>query len=90
MIVWIVLAASGLLVTAFALMPDLPETPQVFLDISDLTVNFLNNFLALCNYLFSPLLFRAFLLILVLYLAFEPIYYLVMWILRKIPVLGIK
>lgn len=90
MIVFVIVTGLALLLAAFVALPPLPATPQVMIDIGDTFIDGVVNFINLMHYIFHPVLFRAFLVVTFLIFFFQPIYSGIMWILRKIPVLGIK
>lgn len=90
MIVFIVIAGIALLSTAFMLTPDLPPTPDYLILLQDSFNEFLHRVMGFIFYFLSPNLAYASLIIVAAVFASEPIYHGVMWVLRKIPVLGIK
>lgn len=79
-----------LLTTVFALMPDLPPTPQMLLDFSDELANLLETSIQYIRYVLSPLLTFVVLVVVSAVFMGEHLYHAIMWILRKIPILGIK
>lgn len=90
MIVWILTAGVALILAIFLVMPDLPATPQVLIDSTDLLVNILSQFVGVYKYIMSPSLAFISVTMIIAIFAFEPIYKIALWVLRKIPVLGIK
>lgn len=90
MIVFMVIAGIALLATVFVVMPDLPPTPDILIAMQDTFNLFLHKVVQLIFYFLTPTLAFASLLIVSAVFASEPVYHGIMWILRKIPVLGIK
>lgn len=90
MIVFLVAAGISLLLGVFALLPDVPEVSSEIVDMTDIFIDGVGNFAGLMNYLFSAPLFTASIVSLLVIFNFENVYHGIMWILRKIPVLGIK
>ena len=90
MIVWILTAGVALILAIFLVMPDLPATPQVLIDSTDLSVNILSQFVGVYKYIMSPSLAFISVTMIIAIFAFEPIYKIALWVLRKIPVFGVK
>lgn len=90
MIAWVLLVGVALIVAVFLVMPDLPATPQVLVDSTDLLVNVLSQIVGIYKYIMSPALALVSITIIIAIFAFEPIYKVSLWILRKLPVLGVK
>lgn len=90
MIVWILTAGVALILAIFLVMPDLPATPQVLIDSTDLLVNILSQFVGVYKYIMSPSLAFVSVTMIIAIFAFEPIYKIALWVLRKIPVFGVK
>ena len=90
MIVWILTAGVALILAIFLVMPDLPATPQVMIDSTDLLVNILSQFVGVYKYIMSPSLAFISVTMIIAIFAFEPIYKIALWVLRKIPVFGVK
>lgn len=90
MIVWILTAGVALILAIFLVMPDLPAIPQVLIDSTDLLVNILSQFVGVYKYIMSPSLAFISVTMIIAIFAFEPIYKIALWVLRKIPVFGVK
>ena len=90
MIVFIIIAAVALLTTVFVVMPDLPATPELLIAIQDGFNNILLQAIQFIRYFLSPQLTFVVVMVIAAVFASEPIYHGIIWILRKIPVLGIK
>lgn len=90
MIVWILTAGVALILAIFLVMPDLPATPQPLIDSTDLLVNILSQFVGVYKYIMSPSLAFISVTMIIAIFAFEPIYKIALWVLRKIPVFGVK
>lgn len=90
MIIFIVVAAIGLLTIAFVVMPDLPATPESLISMQEAFNDILLNAIQFIRYFLTPQLTFVSLVVIIGVFASEPVYHGIMWILRKIPVLGIK
>ena len=90
MIVFIVIAAIGLLTTVFIIMPDFPATPELLISMQEAFNNILLQAIQFIRYFLTPQLTFVSSVVIIAVFASEPIYHAIMWILRKIPVLGIK
>lgn len=88
--IWIITIGFGLLTTALALMPDLPPIDPSIVAVGESINQFAGQASFLLNYIFSPILVTFAVSAAVGIIFFEHIYHGIMWILRKIPVLGIK
>ena len=80
----------ALLMGIIVLMPNFPPTPDSFNDILEQLADFMGGISHVLIYIFGTQLFLAFIGIFVAVMVAEPVYHGVMWVLRKIPVLGIK
>lgn len=90
MIVFIIVAAVALLTVVFVAMPDLPATPELLISMQEAFNGILLNAIQFIRYFLTPQLTFVSLVVIIGVFASEPIYHGIMWILRKIPVLGIK
>lgn len=90
MIVFIVIAGIALLSAVFMLMPDLPPVPEVLISMQDSFNVLLHKAMQLIFYFLTPNLAFVSLIVVSAVFVSEPVYHGIMWILRKIPVLGIK
>ncbi len=90
MIVFIIIAAVALLTAVFVVMPDLPATPELLISMQEAFNSILLNAIQFIRYFLSPQLTFVVVMVIAAMFASEPIYHGIMWILRKIPVLGIK
>ncbi len=90
MIVFIVVAGIALVSAVFAVMPDLPPTPDFLILIQDSFNIVLHHAMTFVFYFLSPQLAYASLIVVAAVFVSEPVYHGIMWGLRKIPVLGIK
>lgn len=90
MIVFIIFAAIALLTVVFVAMPDLPATPDTLIAIQNGFNDILLMAIQFVRYFLSPQLTFVMLVVVAAVFASEPAYHGIMWILRKIPVLGIK
>ena len=90
MIVFIIVAAVALLTVVFVVMPDLPATPEFLITMQQAFNDILLSAIQFIRYFLTPQLTFVSLVVIIAVFASEPIYHGIMWILRKIPVLGIK
>lgn len=90
MIVFIIVAAIALLTVVFVAMPDLPATPEFLITMQQAFNDVLLNAIQFVRYFLTPQLTFVSLVVIIAVFASEPVYHGIMWILRKIPVLGIK
>lgn len=90
MIVWIIVAAIGVLIAGLALMPPFPDAPAGLTGAADALIGIIHDALAIAAYFLSPWLLLTIFSVFLAIMAAEPIYHGVMWVLRKIPMLGIK
>lgn len=90
MIVFIIVAAIALLTVVFVVMPDLPATPEFLVTMQQAFNDILLNAIQFIRYFLTPQLTFVSLVVIIAVFASEPVYHGIMWILRKIPVLGIK
>ena len=86
----IITAVMSGLIAIFTLIPDLPPTPEYLVAFSDLFANVLRQFSGAFRYFMTPSLALFSITLVIAFLGFEPIYRVTMWILRKIPMIGIK
>lgn len=90
MIVFIVIAGIALFIAVFAALPSLPPIPSEIESVGNTFIDGIGMSFNLLLYIFNPAVFMACFTVFFGVLFFEPIYNGIMWILRKIPVLGIK
>lgn len=90
MIVFIVILGVALLLGVFVILPPLPPTPQVLLDLSTSLADILFNTMYFMSHVLTKPLLLAILGVSMGLFLFQPVYHSVMWVLKKIPVLGIK
>lgn len=88
--IWIIAIGGALLTTVIALMPNLPPIDPGIVAVGDSVLGFMSQAYFLLCYLFSPVLVTFAISAGLGIIFFEHIYKGIMWILRKIPVLGIK
>lgn len=88
-VIFIMSCITGIL-AILAFVPDLPQAPEFLLSFSDLLTNILRDFSSIYRYIMSPMLALFSLTLIVALLTFEPIYHMIIWILKKLPVVGIK
>jgi hypothetical protein len=86
----IISALTGMLKLIFGIFPDLPDIPTAVSDGGDWAVDTIGGAMGFMTVLYSAPLLVAIVVLLVALLAFDQIYWLVLWVLKKIPILGIK
>jgi len=87
----IVFIVIGFAVLLFFLLPfNIPPAPPELVTMGENFASFVTPGFQIMRYIFSPLLIWLALLGIVVLFAAKPIYAAVMWVLRKIPILGIK
>jgi len=86
----LILAGGALMAFAFGMFGDLPATPGWLENVADGAINLMSFGIYTLSWLFTAELFFGTLIIVGAVMAWEPVYHLVMWVLRKIPILNIK
>lgn len=86
----LIVAGTALLLFAFGIFGNLPPTPSWLSDTSSTLVDLVVWPVQLLAGLIGGHLFFGTIILIGAVMAWEPIYHLTMWILKKIPVLGIK
>lgn len=89
-IVFIVLAGLVVLGVGFAMMPDLPPLNPTIESLSDQMIGLISQAVNVLVYLLTPTLYYAVIATIIAVFTFEHIYHAVLWVLRKIPGLGIN
>lgn len=87
---WLINSVQSLITTAFGVLPSLPSMPQPIVDAGNWFTDTVIGMAHLFAYFYTPFFFGAILWLLITLLAFEQIYHLTMWILKKIPVINVK
>lgn len=90
MIAFMIIIGVALIILVFTFMPDLPATPQILVDSTNLLVDLISNLVGVYKYLMTPSLALISITLSIAIFAFEPIYKVSMWILKKLPILGVK
>jgi len=86
----LILAAVALLSFAFGLLGNLPATPDWLINSSDLLIQYVAWPVHIMTSILNDHLFYGSLILVAAVMAWEPIYHSIMWVLKKIPILGIK
>lgn len=88
----VVLIFGGLtlILFAFGVFGSLPPTPDWLTSFSSTLAEWLVHITYIFAWLLTPTIFFGSIVIFFAIIAWEPIYYSVMWVLKKIPVLGIN
>lgn len=79
-----------LLTTVLGVLPNLPAMPAPIITGGQYVMTMISSGVGFVKYLYGTALFNAVISLLVLLIAFDQIWNLVFFIIRKIPVLGIK
>ena len=72
-----------------ALLPDIPPAPQELVAYTDIFAGILKQISGVYRYFMSPSIAYVTLFIILTMLAFDPLYKLTLWVLRKLPI-GVK
>jgi len=86
----LIIAALALLSFAFGIFGNIPPTPDWLTGTSDSLVDLIVWPIQIMAGLIGAHLFFGTIILIGVVMAWEPIYHLVIWVLRKIPILGIK
>lgn len=86
----LILAGAALMAFVFGIFGDLPATPGWLENVADGAINLMSFGIYTLSWLFTAELFFGTLIIVGAVIAWEPVYHLAMWVLRKIPILNIK
>lgn len=86
----LILAGAALMAFVFGIFGDLPATPGWLESVADGAINLMSFGIYTLSWLFTAELFFGTLIIVGAVIAWEPVYHLAMWVLRKIPILNIK
>lgn len=79
-----------MLKSIFGILPNVPTTPVAIVNAGSWASDQIVQVVSLLRMVYSTSLFNALLVIGVAIIGFESVYHLVMWIIRKIPMLSIK
>lgn len=90
MLAFIIVMGVALIIGVFAIVPPLPPVPIGLTRFNEQLEQVLTEAINIIRYVLTPELTFTTVAILIAVYAFEPIYHGVMWILRKIPGLGIQ
>lgn len=86
----LILAAVSLMSFVFGLFGNLPPTPDWLQGVADGAIDLMTFGVYTLSWLFTAQLFFGTMVIVGAVMVWEPVYHLIMWVLRKIPILGIK
>lgn len=78
------------LLSVFSILPSLPEMPEEIVTAVQWGLDLIAGTVSLFNQIFSPPLFIAMITVSFGLIIFENVYHLVMWIVKKIPMLAIR
>lgn len=91
MIVQAIIALYFLAVkTVLDILPDVPATPQPVTDGADWVIDTVASVASVLQVVYTPALLTALIFCILALISFERIYYLILWVLKKIPALNIK
>jgi len=85
----VLVAILFLLNSVLSLLPDLPDMPEVIVNASSWILQYIAIGADLAVAVLGQAFLNAILLVIVLLFTYEQVYHLVIWVLRKIPVIGI-
>lgn len=80
----------SMLKTIFGVLPNVPATPAIIVTSGNWATDQVVQVVSLLRMVYSTPLFNALLVVAVGIISFESVYHLIMWIIRKIPMLSIK
>jgi len=86
----IILAGAVLMSFVFGLFGNLPPTPIWLEGVADSAIDLFMFPMYTLSWLIGAHLFFGTLALIVVVMTWEPVYHLTLWVIRKIPVLGIK
>lgn len=86
----LILAGAALMAFVFGLFGNLPATPSWLEGVADGAISLFQFAMYTMSWLIGAHLFFGTLALVSVVLLWEPVYHLIMWVLRKIPILGIK
>ena len=86
----LILAAVALMSFFFGLFGNLPPTPPWLEGVASGAIDIMTFGIYTLSWLFTAELFFGTMVVIGAVMAWEPIYHLVLWVLKKIPILGIK
>jgi len=74
----------------FGILPDVPPIPTAIADASQDVIDFVGQGTSLLAVIFTPALLSAAVVVILAMFFFSKVYHVTMWVLKKIPLLGIK
>jgi hypothetical protein len=87
----VLILAGGILMSfVFGLFGNLPPTPSWLEGVATGAINLFEFATYTLSWLIGAHLFFGTLALIVVVMTWEPVYHLILWVLRKIPILGIK
>lgn len=87
---WLLTAVQTLITSVFGILPSLPPMPDPIINAGNWFVATVGSIVGLLRYFYTPVFFDILMVLFIAFLAFEQIYHLTMWILKKIPVVNVK
>lgn len=87
---YLIQSAVNILLSIINALPTIPAMPTAISDSGDWAVAQIITVTSLLQLIFSEPLLTACVVIVAVFYAFEPAYHLILWVLRKIPTLGIS
>jgi len=85
----VLVAILFLLNAVLGLLPDLPDMPQIIIDYSSWILEYISNGADLVVAVIGQAFLNAILLVIVLLFTYEQVYHLIIWVIRKIPVISV-
>ena len=83
-------ALIGVVQLIFGVFPDLPDIPTAISDGGDWAIDTIGGAVGFLTVLYSAPILAAIVVILIGLLAFDQIYWLALWVIKKIPIINIK
>jgi hypothetical protein len=74
----------------FGILPNVPATPTSISSGGDWVINSVAGIASVLQQIYTPVLLTAIIVVVLVLFNFERIYFLVLWVLKKIPALNIK
>lgn len=89
--IYVIIATAiiGGVIGVIALLPDIPPAPAELVSYIDIFAGILKQISEVYRYFMSPSIAYVTLFIILTLLAFDPLYKLTLWVLRKLPI-GVK
>jgi hypothetical protein len=74
----------------FSIVPNVPATPEAIVTAAEWVITTIQQIASVFQQIYSPSLLSAIVVMMLVLFNFERIYFLVLWVLKKIPAINIK